>query len=193
MILYWEVNTILTWQSDPSHLFEQVWGLAMISSLALAWFTLLPLLGALASHKQHLATALGLFLLFLGGPNLLAWDVFGVVVGALRFKDFCLNRDDCEKDSFVLAMQVCSWVILYCVSGLSCYGLFYLLKRKWRAGRRRPAYQSLAPEVCHVCKEVCAEGILLSCLHRFHSQCLQGSHSCPVCAQTAGALELSDA
>ena len=190
LVLYWEVNTILTWQSDPPHLLEQVWAMAMISSVALAWFTLLPLLGALASRKQHLATALGLFLLFLGGPNLLAWDVFGVVVGALRFKDFCLNREDCESDSFVLAMQVCSWVVLYCVSGLCCYGLFYLLKRKWRK-RRVLGYRSLAPDMCPACKGVCYEGVLLSCQHRFHSQCLQGS-ACPVCTQT-GALELSNA
>jgi hypothetical protein len=191
LVLYWEVNTILIWQSDPAHLLEQIWSLAMISSIALAWFTLLPLLGALASRRQHLTTVLGLFLLFLGGPNLLALDVFGVIVGALRFKDFCVKSDDCENDSFVLAMQVCSWVVLYCVACLCSYGLFFLLKRRWRRSRHQ-VYQSLAQDVCSVCKEMSSEGLVLECQHHFHSACLQGSSSCPVCVHE-GAVELSSA
>lgn len=197
MVLYWEVNSILTWTSDPSHLLEQVWTLAMISTVTLAWFTLLPFLSALASRRPRLAMGFGLFILFLGGPNLFAWDVFGVVVGALKFRDFCLNREHCNNDSFVIAMQVCSWIVLYCISGLCSYALYFLLKRKWRRGSRKrlhgEIHRGLTEEtICGLCRTVCSEGTQLSCQHYFHSDCLRGSLVCPLCTHE-DAVELSSA
>lgn len=184
---------------------RQIWSLAMTITVTLSWFTLLLLVAAMAFRQKTAIVALTAFLLFLGAPNLLMWDIVGSVAGSFTFLTFCIKKTNCERDVFVLAMRICTWVVLYCLSGFCWYVSFVLLRSHWRDRRlhkrvlawRVRIMQEFGEILVHTNPDltcaICLEGyrsgekatLLPFCRHQFHIECLQvwleRNSTCPVC------------
>lgn len=205
------MDCVATWDSDVAMIpyLRQLWSLAMCFSVSFAWFALLPMIGALACQRENLAIALGEFILAVGGPNLLVWNVVGTVSGALEFTDFCIKKTDCDSDLFVLAMRVCAWVVLYCLALVCCYAIFLIVRAHVRERRlqkrvktwRKAVLQdfgeilmeSNAEATCAICLDGYKKGekatTLPECKHQFHTECveiwLERNATCPVCRRLA--------
>lgn len=180
----------------------------MSLTLTLSWLGLLLLVLAAVCRYKTLVTICGAFLLFLGGPNLLMWDIVGTVSGSFQFLTFCIRKSNCEKDVFVIAMRICTWVVLYCLSGVCWYISFALLRSHWRDRRLQHRVQVWRTRImkefgeilvntnsdwtCSICLDGYQEGekatALPTCRHQFHSECLQvwllRMSTCPVCRST---------
>lgn len=210
LLLYWDVSRILHWENDVETMeyIRQLWSLAMSITLTLSWFAVLLLVVTLVCRQKTATAALGAFLLFLGAPNLLMWNIVGTVAGSFQFLTFCIKKTNCEKDVFVLAMRICTWVVLYCLSGFCWYVSFVLLRSHWRDRRlhkrvltwRTRIMQEFGEILVHTNPDltctICLDGyrpgekatLLPSCHHQFHIECLQvwleRNSTCPVCRST---------
>ena len=207
LLIYWDVDCVLGWKQDIdtfSYL-RQLWNFAMCASMTAVWFALLTMIISMVCQREWLAILLGKFILLLGGPNLLGWNVVGTVSGALEFKDFCVKKTDCDSDLFVLALRVCGWTMLYCLAGACCYALFLLARSYVRDRRLRRRVKTWRKQVlqdfgevlmesdseatCSICLDGYKKGekatTLPDCSHQFHTECVQiwleRNATCPVC------------
>ena len=211
LLIYWDVDCVLTWKQeiDASEYMKQLWNLAMCVLMTVVWFALLALVLALICHRERIAILLGKLILFLGGPNLLAWNVLGTVSNSLEFSDFCVKKIDCDSDFFVIALRVCGWMMLYCLAGTCCYALILLirsyvrerrLQRRVRTWRKQVLQEfgeilmeSDSEATCSICLDGYKKGekatTLPDCSHQFHTECVQiwleRNATCPVCRHVA--------
>mmetsp|Transcript_7671 Transcript_7671/g.11293 ORF Transcript_7671/g.11293 Transcript_7671/m.11293 type:complete len:215 (-) Transcript_7671:1569-2213(-) len=167
----------------------EVWSLGMCFTITSAWLCIPVFAFCLACNKVACAKCIGAVLLFLGGPNLLIWNIVGTSVDALQFKELPRFNEVC--------ILVVIWGALYTIS-VSCNwalgGLVWRhlkarsLAKKISKWKSRKAQEALLEGLCAICMDGYAstEGVrVLKCSHSFHKDCvgvwLSQCKSCPVC------------
>jgi hypothetical protein len=132
MLVSWDIDVIEQFKGadlvGTQEYLREIWEVAMCLTVTLAWFTLPVMISCLACRCHSATTVFGVFLLILGGPNMMVWNVIGCIVGALKFSEFCFTKSDCDMDFMVLTMKVGTWALLYLISAVCLYGLYSMVK-----------------------------------------------------------------
>jgi hypothetical protein len=164
-LIKWDIEALLSLQPrslvSTKEYNKEIWDIGMSLTVTLAWLLIPLMLAFIACNYRRAANALGVLLLLLGGPNLLAWNILGCVVGTLEYQEFCLTDSNCDDDYVVLAMKIVTWSLLYFIAGISLYGLYSLCKsivsdrrlarkmKRWRNTKKLE--EELLEGTCTIC------------------------------------------
>ena len=206
VILRWDIDVASNWQGldelDNKQYLIEVWTLGMCLNISFLWFSLPILVTMLACGAEKLGRCLGYSMLTVAGPNLFLWNIFGCCLGAIKYDDFCYNKENCDSDFLVIVMRVGTWSFLFLVSLICSYALWfaareYCHQRKLKQKINNWRKESNAGEVlldcnCSICLDEFRKNekiiTLESCKHFFHKECLdiwlQDHNTCPVCRAT---------
>ena len=170
------------------------WLVGMCLTLIFALISI-PVMLFLVVFNSVWAKGLGVMLLFLGGPNLMFWNVLGCSVDALELS---LIVGDESNGNLEVSSKIFLWTLLYTLGVFCSYLLVLFTIKRSRSTRRAYGKQfkvdydtELLEKACAICMETYTlkeRTIYLKCGHDFHKHCvdtwLQQVYSCPVCRRT---------
>lgn len=138
----------------------EIWNVGMSISLSLIWVLFMAIIVTSRSNPRTSLKVLVL-LLFLSGPNLLGWNIFGCIIGSLHNYDACTTSVLCKSELLNKIMRILTWVLLFFINFVSILALccmFVHFVRSLRLDRRFKKWrnthtlgQELLEATCTIC------------------------------------------
>lgn len=196
--LFYSFNTNRLLSSSDSSV--EIWSIGMSLTFTLSWVLFLILVVTVRLYGR-LANILGGLLLVLIGPNLLFWNIYGCIAGALTNRQVCRDNALCNNQLLVKTLTIFIWSLLYLVACIGLTGIGCIVAyivRKLRITRRFKRWRNthiLGQELIEVTCSICLDNFIAGqrirtlprCGHIFHEECidiwLENHENCPVCRQ----------